>query len=148
MPDYSKSKIYKIVNTIDDEVYVGSTCRKLAYRFQCHVKKAKEYESRKIYDHLNSIGWENVSIELIEEYPCDNKEELLSRERHWVEAIGTLNSKNPYWSTVEKQQYRQTYHKQYRHQNHEKLLEDKKRWYQNNKERILEKRKQLRKESN
>jgi len=29
MPDYSKGKIYKLVSEVNDEVYVGSTTKKL-----------------------------------------------------------------------------------------------------------------------
>ena len=33
------------------------------------------------YKHINQIGWENVKIECIEEYPCDSLEELLQKEQ-------------------------------------------------------------------
>jgi hypothetical protein len=35
----------------------------------------------------NEIGWENVSIVLIEAYPCDNKMEMERRERYWIELL-------------------------------------------------------------
>ena len=36
MPDYSKGKIYKMLNTIDDEIYVGSTIETLRQRMATH----------------------------------------------------------------------------------------------------------------
>ena len=37
------------------------------------------------------VGVDNVYIELIEAFPCNTKEELLSKEGEWVRKIGTLN---------------------------------------------------------
>ena len=36
MPDYSKNNIYKILNTIDDEIHVGSTVKTLGQRMAQH----------------------------------------------------------------------------------------------------------------
>ena len=36
MPDYSKGKIYKILDSIDDEIYVGSTTETLGARMAKH----------------------------------------------------------------------------------------------------------------
>ena len=44
MSDYSKSKKYKILNSIDDEIYVGSTMKTLSQRMAQHrlaVKRGK-----------------------------------------------------------------------------------------------------------
>ena len=41
MPGYSKGKIYKILNTIDDEIYVGSTCETLSQRMARHRSDMK-----------------------------------------------------------------------------------------------------------
>ena len=42
MPDYSKGKIYKILNTIDDEIYIGSTCETLGQRMSKHRHRLKK----------------------------------------------------------------------------------------------------------
>jgi predicted GIY-YIG superfamily endonuclease len=36
MPDYSKAKIYKIVNNIDNEIYIGATIQPLSERMAKH----------------------------------------------------------------------------------------------------------------
>ena len=36
MPNYNNGKIYKIVNNIDNMIYIGSTTTKLCYRMEIH----------------------------------------------------------------------------------------------------------------
>ena len=50
--DYSKSKIYKITNDYNDDVYVGSTCDTLGRRFSRH-KSASKKEKKKHYKLYN-----------------------------------------------------------------------------------------------
>jgi group I intron endonuclease len=93
---YANGKIYRLVNSIDGEEYVGSSCTSLAKRLHAHRKVAKKQGERRVYKHLNEIGFENVSIVLVEEYPCDNKMELERRERYWIEQLKpTLNTAVP-----------------------------------------------------
>ena len=41
MPDYSQGKIYQILNTITDDVYIGSTTQLLCNRMKSHRSIAK-----------------------------------------------------------------------------------------------------------
>src|ERR1700719_1319123 len=92
MPDYQNGKVYKIVNDTDDEIYVGSTCNTLAKRFGDHKYDAKYKPNIKIYQKMNRIGKEHFRIILIEEYPCNNKIQLISREEYWRNELNsTLN---------------------------------------------------------
>lgn len=93
---YAHGKVYKLVNDIDAEIYVGSTCLPLHKRLYTHKKKAKEKPDRNVYQHLNEIGFDNVQIILIENYACDSKEVLLARERHWIDTLmPSLNQNLP-----------------------------------------------------
>ena len=56
MPDYSKGEIYKILNTIDDEIYVGSTIETLGQRMAKHRSDLKRRPGYKIYKHMNELG--------------------------------------------------------------------------------------------
>ena len=95
MVNYALGKIYKLVNNVDDEIYVGSTCNHLRIRKQQHKSKAKT-EPRKVHHHLNSVGWDNVKIILIETYECKNKDELHKRERYWIDELkSSLNKSIP-----------------------------------------------------
>jgi hypothetical protein len=129
---YGNGKIYKLVNDVDDEIYVGSTCLSLSKRLHYH-RNAKTTRSQiKIYSHLNNIGWERVKIVLIEECPCENKEQLLRRERYWIENLkATLNTHMP----------SRTY-KQYYEEHKTVIIEHARMYYQQNKERYHQQSKQ------
>ena len=91
--DYTNGRIYKILNYIDNEVYVGSTCQPLSKRMVAHraaANKPKKQHSP-LYTKMNEYGIENFYIELIEPYPCKNNEELRKREGHYIREFGTLN---------------------------------------------------------
>ena len=82
MPDYSKGKIYMIEPTCEYEVgdiYFGSTTRPLSERMNGHrcdfkTKLCKSHILFEIY------GVENCRIVLVEEFSCENKEQLFKRE--------------------------------------------------------------------
>lgn len=93
---FKNAKIYKLTNTVDNEIYIGSTCSTLKQRLSTHKGNAKIHTQRHVYQHLNKVGMNNVSIELIEDFPCDNKVQLEVREQHWVNSLKpTLNSRKP-----------------------------------------------------
>ena len=93
MVDYAKGKIYKIVNTVDDHIYVGSTCTTLVKRMSQHRIKIEQqrlgrsWKPSKMIRHLRSVGVENARIILIEEFPCENKSHLLRREQYWIDTL-------------------------------------------------------------
>ena len=124
---YNKGKIYRLVNSVDNEVYVGSTCGSLPKRLYDHKSMGKKKSSIRVYAHLNAIGWASVSIVLVEEYVCENKMQLERRERHWIEVLKpTLNT---YVPTRTVQEWTQA--------NKEHVQQQHKAWYENNKERVL-----------
>ena len=90
MPDYQKGKIYKILNTETDDVYIGSTIQPLSKRLNCH-KHSITHARMKLYKLMCELGVNKFYIELVENCPCSSKEELHAREGHWIRACGTLN---------------------------------------------------------
>jgi hypothetical protein len=94
MPNYQDAKIYKIVNYENDDVYVGSTCEPtLARRLSGHVRDYKGYLNGKT-NYVTSfkvIETGNYDIQLIEEYPCNNKMELHAREGYWIKQMECVN---------------------------------------------------------
>ena len=93
--DFSKGKIYKITNDYNDDVYVGSTCDTLVKRFSYHksdMNKSK-YVKTPLYVLMNEIGNDRFRIELIEDYPCEDKYQLRQREGYYIRQKGTLNRK-------------------------------------------------------
>ena len=91
--DFGKGKIYKITNDYNDDVYVGSTCDLLTKRFSSHKANSKFNTTRNIpiYKLINEIGFERFRIELIEDYPSQDKYQLRQREGHFIRELGTLN---------------------------------------------------------
>ena len=87
--DYSKAKICKIYNNIDDELYVGSTCcpllsQRLAKdKSQVGAKTGKIHHKGKLYPKMLELGKENFFIELLFEYTeCHNKHQLRKKKEN------------------------------------------------------------------
>jgi group I intron endonuclease len=94
---YVNGKIYKLVNDVDDKIYVGSTVKPLNIRFSEHKQDANRFPNRPAYDHFNKMRWSNVRIELIEKYPCESKAELHAHERVWYDKLNPmLNVMRPF----------------------------------------------------
>ena len=127
MPDYSKGKIYKIVNDKNDKIYFGSTCQSLSQRMGNHRGKQylKLYTSNKL-----GVDLKECKIILVENVNCNSKEELLKRERYYIENFDCVNKNIP-GRTL----------KEYYQENKDKLTEKGKIYRQNNKKKIYEKNK-------
>lgn len=83
MPDYKQGKIYKLEG--GGKFYYGSTIQSLPQRRGDHCSDATTRRQKtKVYAFFNSIGWENVSISLVETYPCSTKQELLLKEDEYI----------------------------------------------------------------
>jgi hypothetical protein len=93
MPDFQKGKIYKITNDYNNDVYVGSTCDTLVKRFSNHKCSAKtqQKKNRRLYKLINDIGFERFRIQLICNYPCEDKYQLKQKEGEYIRIMGTLN---------------------------------------------------------
>jgi hypothetical protein len=87
--DYKNSKIYKIIDLEYTKMYIGSTTQLLTKRFCSHKSKYNKYKKNNIgyissFILFDEFGIDNVKIELIENYPCNNKEELLKKEGEYI----------------------------------------------------------------
>ena len=118
--DYNKTVIYKIVcnDLAIKDLYVGSTTkfsnRKTCHKANCKNEKTKPYKF-KIYQTIREHGgWENWSMIEIEKFPCKNKNEARTRERHWLKQLeANLNMIAPIQTEPELIQYRSNYHKEH-----------------------------------
>ena len=64
---YSNGRIYCIRNSINDDIYVGSSCQPLSKRMEKHrydVRNDKK-NNCSLYKKMNELGVENFYIELI-----------------------------------------------------------------------------------
>ncbi len=139
--DFSKGKIYKITNDYNDDIYVGSTCDLLTKRFSGHKadSKKKEQQNRPLIKLINEIGFDRFRIELIEDYPCQDKYQLRQREGHFIREIGSLNKLIAGRSTKD-------YKKKWYEENRENKIERQKEITANNQERIIEYQKKYKEE--
>ena len=78
------SKIYKIINDINDKVYVGKTNSTIEKRFKEHCidSSRRDEENRPLYRAMNKYGINHFSIHLIEE--CSEEESSI-REQYWID---------------------------------------------------------------
>lgn len=122
--DYKNAIIYKLVNTVDNKIYVGSTRNTKEVRKIMHKAKAAKYPHRRVYAHLNQFDWDKeVDIIVIENFPCNSEEELKVRERYWYDRINPeLNTYRPTRTEEEIKERKKENNKKYRKENKEKIL--------------------------
>ncbi len=150
MTKYNNSKIYKIEPIIEHaqhEIYIGSTtkerlCQRMAYH-RGDYKAYKKGNRGKImaFDLFDKYGIENCQIILIEEYKCNNKDELTSREANFIRNTECINKVIPDRDKKEynAQETRKAYYKQYREKNTEARRVYEKEYREDNKEIIKQK---------
>lgn len=143
MPNYSKGKIYKVVCSETDRIYIGSTVQPLYKRLygHKHIKsnrcKTNDFIEPKIY--------------LVEDFSCDRKEQLEARERHYIETLECVNKVIPCRTEKEKYEYFKQWYKknkehkiitdkEYKEKNKEKIKKQNKELYEKNKQEINKKR--------
>ena len=144
MPNYQNGKIYKLWSPQGEEIYIGSTIQSLAVRKAEH--KRLDCSSKILFEK-----YDDVRIELIEEYPCKNKMELNKREGEHIRNNNCVNKVMP--GRTQKEYYQDNkeeileYLKKWREENKEDILENNKEryieYYENNKEEILKKKKEI-----
>jgi hypothetical protein len=145
---YQRGKIYTIrCKTDESKIYVGSTIETLSSRMSKHRADSKmQHKKNRILYQIVDKDWSNWYIELYENYPCNNLEELLKREGEVIREIGTLNKvingrTNKQYKEDNKEKldkYYKEYFKEYYENNKEKKLDYAKEYRENNKEKIAE----------
>ena len=81
--------IYKIINKINNKIYIGKTLHSIEERWKQHCSdyKRERCEKRPLYSAMNKYGIENFFIEEVEQ--CE--ESVLSeREKYWIEYYGSF----------------------------------------------------------
>ena len=122
MPNYNNGKIYKIIDSENKVIYIGSTVEKLCRRYSTHQHKA--------------IG---NKIILIENCPCNSREELVKKEQEIIEQYDNLLNKfRAYRSEEDNTEDMKISRKKYYENNKDEILEKAKVYRENNKEKISE----------
>ena len=169
---YERGKIYVIRSHKTPLIYVGSTIEPLlSNRLSKHKGHYKRYKNGRNVSYCASYDIieidEDCYIELYEDYPCENRQQLRKREGQVIRELDCINKvvagrtrKEHYNENKERllaisrewrennpeyhKQHGKKYNKQYYLDNKEKLKEKSHQWYENNKEKVRERDRQYR----
>lgn len=135
---YENAKIYKITSFSKPElVYYGSTCQSLKRRLRQHKTEMKigkkEMASKQI------LELDDAYIVLVEEYPCQTKEDLFKREAEYISNNICVNKTMPYVSPEQQKENMKKYLEQNKEIIRQKDQARHKIWYQKSKEKVAEK---------
>lgn len=155
--NYRNGKIYKITCDDNDLVYYGSTTRKLNHRLANHKINYKRFLDGKRHNmtSFDIVKYDSCKIELVEDYPCNDKHDLAVRERYYIENNECCNKQIPSRTRAE---YMRMYRliegnkekirlqdkkckEKNKEKNRPKKLISNKKYYEKNKQKILEKQK-------
>jgi hypothetical protein len=96
---YSLGKVYEIVCNKTGKKYIGSTCEELlSQRLANHRNCFKRYKNEKKQGYTTSFAvleGGDFYINLLEKVNATCKDELLARERHYINTIECVNKLRP-----------------------------------------------------
>ena len=124
MSKYIDSKIYKIIDNTNQNIYIGSTIQSLRQRLSGHEHDARKYKDGYGCGSQDIIKNGDYKIELVEAVPCESLQELHKHEQKWIDRHqGQLVNKIcSYKSKEQKEQDRKLLYLK----NRDKILQDKK----------------------
>jgi hypothetical protein len=139
--DYKNGKIYKITDLNYTKQYIGSTTQPLYKRLSNHKDKYKydKYKGSSCKILFDEFGIDNCKIILIEDFPCESKEQLLMRENYYIKNEDCVNKHLSYRTEEDKKECNKNKSKINYALNKNKILEESKKYYENNKDDIKEK---------
>jgi hypothetical protein len=86
------SKVYNIVNNVDDLIFIGSTVSSLGKRMCDHLWKTKQGKESKLYTHIQSLGAEHVKIVCIMTYADIDNETLKAAEGKYIKHYDSISN--------------------------------------------------------
>lgn len=125
-----------VLQCIDNYYYIGSTINNPRYRLNNHKQDSKKFPERNVYTHINRIGWDNVQLQVVEEYPCNTKNELKIKEDEMIKYSLNdqycLNHIRASVSTEERKMNVTNYYLTHRQQ----IIEQHKQYLETNREKV------------
>jgi hypothetical protein len=143
--------VYKLVNDVDDEFYVGSTTKTLANRLGGHIRTANnaQHKMSNLYQKMRLLGVEHFRMELLHNVHYTDVKELRIAENDAIIALKpSLNhifaaGRDPIKRQANNKRKYPTYYAKHR----EEVIARVKRYAGANKELISERQKQYRVEN-
>ena len=141
MVNYQLGKIYKLHCNVTTKDYYGSTCLSLQERLSSHVSKHRRFVNGKVGTENYCRAFlildnNNYTITLVENFPCDSKDELETRERYFIENHDCVNKQHP--TRGKDKEFKKKYMEEYRIINKEKLNDQSLDYYYAHKDKINE----------
>lgn len=138
MVNYSNGKIYKIVSSQTNKVYIGSTTTPLCERLSGHRQRFRRWKLGKdcYLTSYDILKYDDARIVLICNFPCSNVEELHKKEQEIMDEYEDKVNRNkafPGFDTKEE------YYQNYRVENCEKLREKNRLYREANPEKLQKK---------
>ena len=141
MPNYALSKIYKLVSNKTTDIYIGSCVMRLSTRLSNHKCKNNHCVSKKLF-----VDDAIITIVLIENFPCNTKNELKARELHYITTNNCINVNKPFVCEIPygdgkayKKEYdiaNKNHRKAYCIANEEQIITQRKEYNETHRERI------------
>jgi len=123
---YKNGKIYRIVSPSHPElVYYGSTTQTLSQRMAGHRRSFKNEASG--ITSKKVLQYEDAMIILVENCPCNSKEELNKKEKEYIINNECVNKVVPFRTMEEAREVKQ----KYKQDNKEKIAEQRKDYLYN-----------------
>ena len=127
MPDYQQGKIYKLWSPSKNLVYYGSTTETISRRLSKHLTDYNRYNNKTSTRYVNSfkiLECDDYKIELVEDYPCNNRQQLCKKEGEYIKTNECVNKciagRTGYEWYQDNYDYKKEYYKQYRDENRDK----------------------------
>ena len=125
-----------VLQCIDNYYYIGSTINDPRYRLNNHKQDSKKYPDRNVYTHINTIGWDNVQLQVVEAYPCNTKEELKLKEDEMIkDSLNDQYCLNHIRALVSSEERKHNVTNYYL-TNRQQIIEQHKQYLEANKERV------------
>ena len=81
--------VYSIINTVNDNKYIGQTRQNLNKRWLYHITESKSFSDRPLYRAINKYGIDSFKIRILEECPVSLLDE---REVYWIDFLDTYHN--------------------------------------------------------
>jgi len=133
-------KIYKIIHTKSDIIYIGSTFNRLSDRWRKH----KNIETTSIGKYIQEFGSDQFKIILIKEYEVVDRVQLFAYEQLWINRTKCINIQPSFKIPILKKKKRYSYMKDYRIEYREKnreMLNAKDKHYREKNKKVIRKKK-------
>ena len=124
----TRGKIYSIRSHQTNDIYIGSTIDDLPKRLYGHKRDYRRFMNEKdsYVTSFEIVKYEDCYIELIENFPCNSKNELHRKEGEIIRKTECVNKLIAGRTD-----------KEYREENKEQIALRKKEYYEKNKEQLL-----------